>query len=56
MVLPLFHISGPEEFPDKSEEIFVLNPFPQEVHHNMMVEAVKTCLKRQTAPPASPPP
>ena len=56
VVLPLFHISGPEEFPDKSEEIFVLNPFPQEVHHNMMVEAVKTCLKRQTAPPASPPP
>ena len=41
MVLPLLHISGPKEFPDEGEKIFVTDARTKNVHHDMVVEAVE---------------
>ena len=41
VVLPLLHIPGPKEFPDEGEKIFVTDARTKNVHHNVVVKAIK---------------
>lgn len=44
VIIPILHISGFQELPEQTDEMFVCNPLSQNSNQHMMVYVVKTAL------------